>query len=52
MNFCTNSPGRGALVISTTVPPRARKLRSASQAFGVAATPLWTTPQTSQSSTS
>ena len=48
----TTSPGRGALVISTTVPPAARKCASASQASGVAATPLCTTPQTSLSTTS
>ncbi len=37
----------GALVISTTRPPPERKLTSASQALGWAATPLCSTPQTS-----
>ena len=52
MNFTTVPPGRGALVISITVPPRSRKRVSASQADGVATTPLCTTPQTSLSTAS
>ena len=40
--------GRGALETSTTVEPAARTFVSASQAAGKAATPLCSTPQTSQ----
>ena len=43
----TTSPGCCALVMSTTVPPLARNRSSASRARGKAATPSWSTPQTS-----
>ena len=40
--------GRGALVMSTTLPPPLRKRSSASTALGCAAMPLCTTPHTSE----
>ena len=42
----------GTVVLITNAPPRSRKRASASPASAAAATPLWTTPQTSHSTTS
>ena len=48
----TCAPGRGAFEISDTAPPFWRKRVSASLAAGNAETPLWITPQTSESTAS